>query len=151
ANAPGTAVAQGQAGHPICEARGHERERGSGAIGHVAIGYQGIRASWPQGSLWPGQAKGPLVKTEELIETLSTNLPPVHGGELRSVIVTALAGGAIAALCLMLVVLGVPVGVLGGAQFWLKLLALAFTLGLVGASANLLVRLARPGDPGRKP
>lgn len=91
------------------------------------------------------------MKTDELIETLSTNLPPVHGGELRSVIVTALAGGALAALCLMLVVLGVPAGALGGRQFWLKLLALAFTLGLVGASANLLVRLARPGDPGRKP
>jgi hypothetical protein len=91
------------------------------------------------------------VKTEKLIEMLSTNLEPVRGGHLRNVVLTALAGGAVAAICLMLVVLGVPAGTLGGAQFGLKLLALAFTLGLVGASANLLLRLARPGDPGPKP
>jgi hypothetical protein len=91
------------------------------------------------------------MKTEKLIEMLSSGVEPVRGGELRNVVLTALAGGAVLAFCLMLVVLGVPAGTLGGAQFWLKLLALAFTLSLVGASANLLVRLARPGDPGRKP
>jgi hypothetical protein len=90
------------------------------------------------------------VKTEKLIELLSTNLEPVRGGELRNLVLTALAGGAIVAFCLMLAIFGVPAGLLGGESFGLKLVALAFTLGLVGASANLLVRLARPGDPGSK-
>jgi hypothetical protein len=91
------------------------------------------------------------VKTEKLIEMLSTNLEPVRGGELRNLVLTALAGGAIVAFCLMLAIFGVPAGPHGGESFGLKLVALAFTLGLVGASANLLVRLARPGDPGRQP
>jgi len=91
------------------------------------------------------------MKTDELIKMLSTNLETVRGGELRNVVMTALAGGAIAAICLMLAIFGVPADTLGGDRFLLKALALAFTLGLVGAGANLLVRLARPGDPGRKP
>jgi hypothetical protein len=91
------------------------------------------------------------VKTEKLIEMLSTNLEPVGGGELRNVVLTALAGGAVVAFCLMLAIFGVPADVLGGENFGLKLLGLAFTLGLVGASASFLVRLARPGDPGRQP
>jgi hypothetical protein len=82
---------------------------------------------------------------------LSTNLEPVRGGELRNTILMALAGGAVMAFCLMLAIFGVPADALGGENFGLKVLALAFTLGLVGASANLLVRLARPGDPGRQP
>ena len=90
------------------------------------------------------------MKTEKLIEMLSTNLEPVRGGDLRNVVLTALAGGAVAAICLMLAIFGVPADVLGGENFGLKLLGLAFTLGLVGAGANLLVRLARPGDPGSK-
>ena len=91
------------------------------------------------------------MKTDELIKMLSTNLEPVRGGELRNVVMTALAGGAIVAFCLMLAIFGVPADTLRGEHFVLKVLALAFTLGLVGAGANLLVRFARPGDPGRKP
>ena len=90
------------------------------------------------------------MKTDKLIEMLSTNLEPVKGGELRNVVLTALAGGAVVALCLMLAIFGVPADAVGGENFRLKVLALAFALGLVGASANLLVRLARPGDPGSK-
>ena len=91
------------------------------------------------------------MKTDKLIEMLSTNLEPVKGGELRNVVLTALAGGAVVALCLMLAIFGVPADAVGGENFRLKVLALAFALGLVGAGANLLVRLARPGDPGRQP
>ena len=91
------------------------------------------------------------MKTEKLIELLSTNLEPVRGGELRNTVLMALAGGAVMAFCLMLAIFGVPADALGGENFGLKVLALAFTLGLVGVSANLLVRLARPGDPGRQP
>jgi hypothetical protein len=91
------------------------------------------------------------MKTDELIKMLSTNLEPVRGAELRNVVMTALAGGTVVAFCLMLAIFGVPATTLGGEYFALKLLALAFTLGLVGAGANLLVRFARPGDPGRRP
>jgi hypothetical protein len=89
------------------------------------------------------------MKTDELIRMLSTNLEPVRGRELRNLVTAALAGGAIVAFCLMLAIFGAPVDALGGEHFALKMLALAFTLGLVGAGANLLVRFARPVDPGR--
>jgi hypothetical protein len=81
---------------------------------------------------------------------LGTNLEPVKGGELCNALMIALAVGAVATFCLMLVTLGLPADALGGGYFGLKVLALAFTLGLVSAGASLLVRSARPGEPGRK-
>jgi hypothetical protein len=90
------------------------------------------------------------MKTDELIGMLSTNLEPVKGHQLRNFVAAALAGGAIVAFCLMLAMFGAPVSALGGERYALKVLEVAFTLGLVGAGANLLVRFARPVDPGRK-
>ena len=90
------------------------------------------------------------MKTDELINMLGTNLDPVKGGELRNTLMIALAVGAAATLCLMLVTFGLPAHALGGGYSGLKVLALAFTLGLVSAGASFLIRSARPGEPGRK-
>jgi hypothetical protein len=91
------------------------------------------------------------MKTDELINVLGTNLEAVEGEQLRSTFVIALAVGAIAALCLMLAIFGVPTDGLGGEYFGLKIVAIAFTLGLVAAGTSFLVRAARPGEPGRTP
>jgi hypothetical protein len=91
------------------------------------------------------------MKTDELIDMLSTNVEPVKGAEPRTLLMIALAVGAVAALCLMLAIFGVPANALGGQNFALKALALAVTLGLVAAGTRFLIKSARPGEPGRKP
>ena len=87
------------------------------------------------------------MKTDELINILGTNLEPVKGGELRNTLMTALVAGAVLASCLMLAMFGAPTGGFAG----LKILVLAFTLGLVVAGARFLIVSARPGEPRRKP
>jgi len=91
------------------------------------------------------------MKTDELINVLGTNLEVVKGGQLRNSFVIALAVGGIAALCLMLAIFGAPADALGEEYFGLKIVAMAFTLGLVAAGTSFLVRAARPGEPGRTP
>jgi hypothetical protein len=91
------------------------------------------------------------MKTDELIDMLSTNVEPVKGGEPRSLLMIALAVGAVAALCLMLAMFGVPANALGEQNFSIKVLALAVTLGLVAVGTRFLIKSARPGEPGRKP
>jgi hypothetical protein len=91
------------------------------------------------------------MKTDELVTILGTNLEAVEREQLRSAFVIALAVGAMAALCLMLAIYGVPADALGGEYFGLKVVAMAFTLGLVAAGTSFLVRAARPGEPGRMP
>jgi hypothetical protein len=91
------------------------------------------------------------MKTDELINMLGTNLEPVKGGELRNALMIALAVGAAAASCLMLAIFGLPAAALGSDYSGPKVLALAFTLGLVFAGASFLIGSARPGEPGRKP
>jgi hypothetical protein len=87
------------------------------------------------------------MKTDELINMLGTNLEPVKGGDLRNTLMIALAVGAALASCLMLAIFGLPAGGVVG----LKILTLAFALGLVVAGARFLIGSARPGEPGRKP
>jgi len=91
------------------------------------------------------------MKTDELINMLGTNLEPVKGGELRNALMIALAVGAAAASCLMLAIFGLPAAALGADYSGPKVLALAFTLGLVFAGASFLIGSARPGESGRKP
>src|SRR5258708_39660600 len=91
------------------------------------------------------------MKTDELINVLGANLEVVKGGQLRSTFVIALAVGGIAALCLMLAIFGAPTDAFGGQYLGLKIVAMAFTLGLVVAGTSFLVRAARPGEPGRTP
>jgi hypothetical protein len=90
------------------------------------------------------------MKTDELIDMLGTNLEPVKGGELRNTLIIALAIGAVSASCLMLGIFGLPAGALGADYSSLKIVTLAFTLGLVSAGASFLIGSARPGELGRK-
>jgi hypothetical protein len=90
------------------------------------------------------------MKTDELIDVLATNLEPIKGGELRNTIMVALPIGAAAAFCLVLAMFGLPAAAPGDEFSLLRLLALAFTLGLVAAGASLLIKSARPSEPGRK-
>ena len=91
------------------------------------------------------------MKTDELIDLLATNLERVESGELRNTVMIALAIGAAAAFCFLLAMFGVPAAAPGAEFSLIKILAMAFTLGLVAAGASLLTRSARPGEPGRKP
>lgn len=90
------------------------------------------------------------MKTDELIEFLGTNVEPVKGGALRNALVVALAIGAVGALCLMLATLGVPAGTPGIEYTGSKIIALAFSLGLVALGMPYLIGSARPGKPERK-
>jgi hypothetical protein len=56
------------------------------------------------------------MKTDELINLLSTNLEAVKGGELRNALMIALAVGAAAACCLMLAIFGLPAAAPGRAR-----------------------------------
>jgi hypothetical protein len=91
------------------------------------------------------------MKTDDLINLLGTNLEPVRSGQLRYTLLVALAVGAAAALCVMLLVFGAPNEAFDAEYFVLRLVGLAFTLGLVTAGASFLFRAARPGTPGHKP
>jgi hypothetical protein len=91
------------------------------------------------------------MKTDDLINLLGANIESVKGGQLRNTLLAALAVGAAGALCLMLLILGAPGEAIGKDYLGLKVLGLAFTLGLVAAGASYLRRAARPGEPGRRP
>src|SRR5258708_35638292 len=91
------------------------------------------------------------MKTDELINMLGTNLEPVKRGQLRNTLMIALAVGTASASCLMLAIFGLPADALGDDYSRPKLVALAFTLGLVFAWASFLIGSAQPGEPGRKP
>ena len=91
------------------------------------------------------------MKTDELIDMLGTNIEPVKDGQLRNTVLIGLAMGAVAALCSMLTIFGVPGEAFGDDYFRLTMLALVFSLSLVAAGVSFLIRAARPGNLGRAP
>jgi len=91
------------------------------------------------------------VNTDDLINFLGTNVEPVKSGQLRNTLLASLAVGAVAALCLTLVILGAPDEAFMGERLGLWFSGLVFTLGLVIAGTSFLLRAARPGTPGRRP
>jgi hypothetical protein len=88
------------------------------------------------------------MKTEQLINLLSTNVEPVKGGQIRKALAFAIIAGGAAAFCVMLG----TVGLRSGPTFSLNFLAakLLFTLSLLGMGTLLLARLARPLEGGKK-
>jgi len=90
------------------------------------------------------------MKTDQLIDMLSTNVEPVQQGRLRKTLVWALVVGGAAAFCLMLTTVGLRTGVTDGFLPGYLTLKLLFTLSLIGVGAALLERLMRPGQDGRK-
>jgi hypothetical protein len=87
------------------------------------------------------------MKTDHLINILSTNLEPVKQGQIAKTLALALIVGGAAAFCVMLS----TVGLRSGLTFYLNFLALKllFTLSLLGIGTVLLARLARPGQSGK--
>ena len=90
------------------------------------------------------------MKTDQLIEMLSTNVEPVQQGRVRKTLAGALVVGGAAAFCLMLTTVGLRTGVTDGLLPGYLTLKLLFTLSLIGVGAALLERLMRPGQDGRK-
>ena len=90
------------------------------------------------------------MKTDQLINLLSTNLEPVKRGETKKTLTWTILAGGLAALCLMLATVGLRPG--GG---WFLsgylVLKLVFMLILIGAGAALLAKLVSPGQDARKP
>jgi hypothetical protein len=90
------------------------------------------------------------MKTDQLIDMLSTNIEPVKEGRLKRSLVWALVVGSAAAFCLMLTTVGLRTGVTEGFVPGYLTIKLLFTLSLIGVGATLLERLMRPGQDGRK-
>jgi hypothetical protein len=90
------------------------------------------------------------MKTEQLIDILSTNVESVKRGQVGRTLAAALAVGGVAAFCLMLATVGVRPDIAGGAQVGFLIVKLLFTLSLIGMGAVLLIRSMHPGGDARK-
>ncbi len=84
------------------------------------------------------------MKTEDLVALLSTNVEPVDRRRVERAIVTAVAGGILAALVIVFLALGIRADFTGAATISMPL-KLVFTLGVVVFTSIGLIRLARPG------
>ena len=87
------------------------------------------------------------MKTERLVDLLSTNLEPVKGKETGRTLTWAIAIGAIAAFVVMLATVGLRTK--AGAAFDVPflLLKVLFMVSVIGLGVALLTRLLRPGQP----
>src|SRR5262245_718689 len=88
------------------------------------------------------------MKTDQLIDILSSNIEPVKGERLRKGLVLAVVVGGIGAFCMMLGTVGLRPN--GPPQLGYLALRLVFTFSLIILAAMLLARLARPGQSAGK-
>src|SRR5262245_24606966 len=84
------------------------------------------------------------MKTDQLIDLLSTNLEPVKKGQVKKSLILALIIGGAGAFCVMLSTVGLRPN--GTSHLGFLALRLVFTVGLIAAGAALLPQLARPGQ-----
>jgi hypothetical protein len=91
------------------------------------------------------------MKTERLIEMLSTNIEPVNPQELRTSMAWALVLGGAAAFCLMLSTVSLRVDLGARSSLWFVALKLLFALTVVGTGLAFLGRAVRPGQDARTP
>jgi hypothetical protein len=84
------------------------------------------------------------VKTDQLIEILSSNVEPAKGERLWKGLALALLVGGVCAFCVMLGTVGLRPN--GPPSLEYLALKLAFTFSLIAMAAILLSRLARPGQ-----
>ena len=90
------------------------------------------------------------MKTDQLIDMLSTNLEPVKRGQVGKTLAWALVVGGAAAFCLMLTTVGLRTEPGDASHLTFLALKLLFTLSLIGMGTSLLLRLVRPGRDGRR-
>ena len=88
------------------------------------------------------------MKTDDLVDMLSTNVEPVGRGLVVRTISIAVAAAAVLALGFMLVGLGVRADLTATRATVYLLLKVAFALAVVGMAMRYLARLARPGAEG---
>ena len=90
------------------------------------------------------------MKTDQLIDLLSTNVEPVKSGYLKKTLVYALFIGGVAAFCVMLTTVGLRSQASDKLDPGYLILKLLFTISLVALGGTLLAKLMRPGQSGRK-
>jgi hypothetical protein len=91
------------------------------------------------------------MKTDELVNLLSTNLEPVDRRSLARTLYVGLAAGSIVALGLSLLGLGVRSDLTTVHAFIFLVMKLAFAFGIVGLALVYLTKLARPGGERKTP
>jgi hypothetical protein len=90
------------------------------------------------------------MKTDQLIDMLSTNVEPVKSGQGWKPLVWALAIGGAASFCVMLATVGLRTEASGVSHLGSLALKVLFMLSLIGTGTALLIKLIRPGQDGRK-
>jgi hypothetical protein len=90
------------------------------------------------------------MKTDQLIDMLSTNVEPVKSGQVWKPLIWALAIGGAASFCVMLATVGLRTDAAGGIHVGFLTLKLLFMLSVIGTGTGLLVKLIRPGQEARK-
>jgi hypothetical protein len=90
------------------------------------------------------------MKTDQLIDVLSTNVERVDRSRLSGTLVGAVAIGGVVAFCAMLTTIGLRPGLGNGANLTFLALKLLFTVSLLVLGASFLVRAIRPGQDSRK-
>ena len=90
------------------------------------------------------------MKTDQLIDMLSTNVEPVKSGQVWKPLIWALAIGGVASFCVMLATVGLRTEAAGVSHLGFLALRVLFMLSLVGVGTALLIKLIRPGQDGRK-
>ena len=90
------------------------------------------------------------MKTDQLIDMLSTNVEPVKSGHLWKPLIWALAIGGAASFCVMLATVGLRTDAAGGIHVGFLALKLLFMLSVIGTGTALLMKLIRPGQEARK-
>jgi hypothetical protein len=90
------------------------------------------------------------MKTDQLIDMLSSNVEPVKSGQIWKPLVWALAIGGAASFCVMLATVGLRTESAGGIHVGFLALKLLFMLSVIGTGTALLMKLIRPGQEARK-
>ena len=90
------------------------------------------------------------MKTDQLIDMLSTNVEPVKTGQVWKPLIWALAIGGAASFCVMLATVGLRTEAAGGIHVGFLALKLLFMLSVIGTGTALLMKLIRPGQEAGK-
>ena len=123
-----------------------KREPNSRKDRNVRVGRQSIGSSRIENFGATDQREDVQMKTERLIDLLSTNLEPVKGKEIGRTLAWAIAIGAITAFVVMLATVGLRTKTGAGFDIPFLLLKLLFMVSVIGLGAGLLTRLLRPGQ-----
>jgi hypothetical protein len=91
------------------------------------------------------------MKTNDLVDLLSTNLEPVDRGSVVRALCLALVAGMVVTLGIALVGLGVRSDLTTARALGFLAVKLSFAIGIVGLALAYLTRLARPGAKSRTP